>query len=90
MRIRHDALGAAALGKVIAKTWADNGFKVRLLADPAGVLKAEGLSTPAGATVKIVENTDTVFNLVLPAKPTDLSDEEMGAVSGGFTGCRGF
>jgi hypothetical protein len=45
---------------------------------------AEGLAPPAGVSVKILENTDTVFNLVLPAKPTDLSDEDMDAVSGGF------
>jgi hypothetical protein len=77
-----------ALGKLIAKAWADEAFKARLLADPAGVLTAEGLAPPAGVSVKILENTDTVFNLVLPANPTDLSDEDMGAVSAGFSGCR--
>jgi hypothetical protein len=79
---------AKALSKLIAKTWADDGFKARLLADPAGVLTAEGLAPPAGVSVKILENTDTVFNLVLPAKPTDLSDQDMDAIAGGeFCSC---
>jgi hypothetical protein len=73
-----------ALSKLIAKTWTDEAFKARLLADPAGVLMAEGLSIPAGVSVKVVENTDTVFNLVLPPKPTDLSDTDMDAISAGF------
>ena len=72
-----------ALGKLIAKTWADDGFKASLLADPAGVLTAEGLQVPAGVSVKVVENTDTIFNLVLPPKPTDLSDTDMDAISAG-------
>jgi hypothetical protein len=82
-----------ALGKLIAKTWADGAFKARLLADPAGVLTAEGLQIPAGVSVKVVENTDTVFNLVLPSKPADLSDADMDAFSAGgrtyYTTCGG-
>jgi len=72
------------MGQLIAKCWADEAFKAKLLADPAAVLKAEGAELPEGVTIKAVENTDTVFHLVIPAAPTgDLSDEDLDAVAGG-------
>ena len=74
-----------AVGKVIAKAWADEGFKARLLADPAAVLAAEGLQTPAGVTLKVLENTAGVFNLVLPVRPAELSDSDLDQVAGGFS-----
>ena len=46
------------LSQIIAKCWADEGFKQKLLADPAATLAAEGTPLPAGLTVKAVENTD--------------------------------
>ena len=82
---------AKQMNKIIAKCWADEGFKKKLLADPAATLKAEGADVPAGLTVKAVENTEKVFYLVIPAKPTDLSDEDLDKVAGGtfcpLTGC---
>jgi hypothetical protein len=75
-----------ALGQLIAKCWADEGFKQKLLADTMATLKAEGAELPAGLTVKAVENTDQVFHLVIPAKPkTDLSDADLDKVAGGWT-----
>lgn len=71
------------IGQLIAKCWADESFKQKLLADPAATLKAEGMELPAGLSVKAQENTDQVFHLVIPAKPTDLSDEDLGKVDGG-------
>jgi hypothetical protein len=72
-----------AIGKVIAKAWADDAFKARLLADPAAVLTAEGAPPPPGVSVKVVENTATLFTLVVPAKPTDLSDDDIDQLSAG-------
>jgi hypothetical protein len=57
--------------QVIAKTWADDDFKRRLLTDPVCALGVEGIDIPAGLEVRVVENTDRVFYLVLPAKPAD-------------------
>ncbi|MFV3127226.1 NHLP leader peptide family RiPP precursor [Niveispirillum sp. KHB5.9] len=76
-----------AASKIIAKAWADDGFKARLLADPAAVLKAEGLEIPAGIAVRVVEETSTTRTLVLPARPTDLSDDELDSVDGGGVAC---
>jgi hypothetical protein len=73
--------------QLIAKCWADEGFKHKLLADPTATLKAEGVELPAGLSIKVVENTDKVFHLVIPAKPTDLSDEDLDNVTAG--GCMG-
>ncbi|TWB15506.1 putative ribosomally synthesized peptide [Nitrospirillum amazonense] len=75
---------AKAYGRVVAKAWADDAFKARLLADPVTVLKGEGVDIPAGMAVTVAENTATACTLVLPARPADLSDEELDVVSGGF------
>ena len=69
--------------QLIAKCWADEAFKRQLLANPAETLKNEGLEVPEGVQVQVVENTPQVFNLVIPAPPTDLSDEDLGEVAGG-------
>ena len=74
------------IGQIIVKSWADEGFKQRLLKDPAAVLKEEGLVIPQGLDLRVVENTDSVFYLVLPKPPLhsdELSEEEMGKAAGG-------
>jgi hypothetical protein len=71
------------MGQVIAKCWADEGFKRKLLTDPTTTLKAEGVELPAGRSYKAVENTDTVVHLVIPAKPTELSDADLDMAVGG-------
>lgn len=76
---------AKKMSQIIAKCWADETYKQKLLADPGAALKAEGMELPADLTVKALENTDKVFNLVIPAKPTDLSDDDLDMVSGGNT-----
>jgi hypothetical protein len=71
------------ISELIAKCWADEGFKQKVLADPAATLRAEGLELPADLSYVAHENTDKVFHLVIPAKPTDLSDELLDQVVGG-------
>ena len=72
--------------QIIAKCWADEHFKQRLLADPAETLKQEGIKVPAGVMVKVVENTAQVVNLVIPQRPTDLDDEALIIATGGGNG----
>lgn len=74
------------LAKVIAKAWSDDGFHTRLLADPTATLAAEGVDVPEGARVVVLENTDDVVHLVIPAKPTELTDDQLDSVAGGFSG----
>jgi hypothetical protein len=73
--------------QIVARAWADEAFKRRLLADPAAVLKEHGVELPTGIQVKVVVNTDRVVYLTLPLRPTDLerglSAEELAQVVGG-------
>ena len=69
--------------KIIAKAWADDDFKRRLLADPVAALRAEGVDVPAGINISVVENTADRFTFVLPRKPKDeLSERELATASG--------
>lgn len=68
---------AKKIGQLIAKCWSDDSFKQKLLSDPKSVLKENGVDIPEGLEVKLVENTDKVFHLVIPAKPDELSDEDL-------------
>ena len=72
------------MSQLIAKCWADEGFKKKLLADATATLKGAGEELPAGLTFKAVENTDKVIHLVIPPRPTDLSDEDLDAAVGGM------
>lgn len=71
------------LSQLIAKCWADESFKRKLLANTEATLSAEGVELPAGLSVKVLENTDKVFHLVIPPKPTELSDQDLDKVAGG-------
>jgi hypothetical protein len=71
------------ISQLIAKCWADEGFKKKVLADPAKTLRAERMEFRDDLSYVAHENTDKVFHLVIPAKPTELSDEDLAHVAGG-------
>jgi hypothetical protein len=58
-------------GKLVARAWSDPAFKKRLVADPKTVLHEQGIAVPAGAEIRVVENTDTVVYVNLPRQPED-------------------
>ncbi|MDP2846696.1 MAG: NHLP leader peptide family RiPP precursor [Humidesulfovibrio sp.] len=75
--------------KIVAKAWADEDYKQRLLADAAAVLKAEGVDVPEGVAFKCLEATETQAWLVLPLMPTDVGgvsegEERLAAGGGNF------
>ncbi len=73
------------MGQIVAKAWANDGFKQRLFGDASAVLREEGVEVPPGVEVRVVEDTARVFHLVLPLKPdTELTDEQLNSVVGGF------
>jgi len=78
---------AATLQRIVAKAWADDGFKAALLADAPAALAAEGVTLPAGLKLRVVENTATDVTFILPPRPGDtLPDEALGDVAGGLIG----
>jgi hypothetical protein len=60
----------------VARAWADEDYKKRLMFDSAKVLKEEEIDVPAGMKIKVVENTQELIYLVLPAAP----DSEDGSI----------
>jgi hypothetical protein len=71
--------------QLVAKAWADEKLRERLLSDPMTVMEEHGLCVPPGIQVKIVQNTAGVIHLPLPPKPTpaEISEEDLSqAVTG--------
>jgi len=77
---------AAKINKIIAQAGVDNTFRERLQSDPSVTLRQEGVELPAGVNVRIVENTDDVFYLVLPKRAVkdEVSEKELSAVAAGL------
>jgi len=70
-------------GQIVAKAWADEAFKGRLLSDPQAVLREHGLEMAPGVRVIVHEDTEQVRNLVLPATPAgELTEEELAPTAG--------
>ncbi len=62
--------------RIVARAWSDEEFKKRLLADPTGVFKEEGVDLPEGMQVKAFEDTPSTHHFVLPPKPDTLPSED--------------
>jgi len=58
-----------AYGKIVAKAWADEGFKQRLLSDATTALRENGIDVPEGAKFMVAKSMNTLIHLILPAKP---------------------
>jgi hypothetical protein len=71
--------------ELVVQVWADEKFKRQLLDNPVEVLLEHGIEVSAGMEIRVVENTEKVTYLVLPAKPvediTGLTSSQMGAVA---------
>jgi hypothetical protein len=62
--------------KIIAKAWADETFKQKLLTNPLETLKEQGVSIPPGVNVCVVESTANLYYFVLPPKPDGIDITE--------------
>lgn len=76
-------------GKVIAKSWSDDGYKQQLLNDPRSALSEMGVDLPADLEITVSEQKPGELHLVLPPKPAsgELSTESLQSISGGFCSC---
>jgi hypothetical protein len=70
--------------QLVARAWADDGFRGRLKADPhAAVLEATGITVPQSITIEVVEETAEKGYLVIPVNRVAISDEDLEAAIGG-------
>jgi len=84
---------------IVARAWADEDFKGRLLADPRAVLCENGMEIEPDVPVSVIEATETVDydqalmnvrRFILPANPGgDLCEEELGPVGVAYCYCGG-
>lgn len=75
------------IAKIIQRCWEDDAFKARFIAQPNAILKEEGVDVPAGLEIKVVQNTENVQYLAIPAKATgQLTDNALDGVVGGAGG----
>jgi len=76
---------ARTAGGIIARAMTDGPYRQKLLADPRGALREEGVELPGELEVRVVENTPRVLHLVLPAReqPERLSEADLEQVVGG-------
>ena len=70
-------------GQVVAQAWSDDSFKQRLLSDPEAALSERGLPVQGGKKIRVVEDTADTVHVVLPAKPDELSDDQLDQAAGG-------
>ena len=75
------------LEQLIGRAWRDEGFKSRLVQNPAGAVQEEfGFKVPDFIKVKVLEETADTRYIVLPyraAANDELMDQELEAVAGG-------
>ena len=62
----------------------DPDFRAKLRAEPAAVLAEQGVAVASGIDLRLVENSDRVYHVVLPPNPSSrLSDSSLSGVAGG-------
>jgi hypothetical protein len=71
--------------KVIAQAWSDQDYKRRLVDDPGGALADAGAKMPDGVQLRVVDDSDTLKHLVIPAAPGEgeIAEQDLEQVSGG-------
>jgi len=55
--------------QIVAKAWGNEVYRQRLLRDPKGTLRSEGLEIADDVEVKVLEDTPKLVHFVIPVKP---------------------
>jgi hypothetical protein len=71
------------IAQLATKAMTDATFKKLFLENPLATLKAEVGEAPEGLEIKVLENSNKVFHLVLPQNSSELSDGDLDGVAGG-------
>jgi hypothetical protein len=69
--------------QLVAQARADKTLKLRLIDTPIVVLREHGINVRQGLDIRVVENTDKVVYLKLPAE-AELTDRELDGIVGGL------
>jgi hypothetical protein len=74
--------------KLVARAWADEGFRERLRADPhAAVAEETGFAVPESIEIEVLEETPEKAYLVIPLNRVAISDEQLDVAGGGYCTC---
>ena len=60
-----DSRGIENGQEIVARAWTDPAYKARLLAEPMAVIQEMGIDMEHQPEVKVVENTDSVHNVIV-------------------------
>lgn len=90
----QQTISGKSWSRIVARAWADDDFRDRLLSDPRAVLRENGIETEDEVRVSVAEAGEAVadhdiLHLVLPPPPSDLSEEELLPVGVAYCGCGG-
>jgi Nitrile hydratase, alpha chain len=69
--------------KLVARAWADEGFRQRLRADPrTAVAEETGVSVPDSIEIEVLEETPEKAYLVIPLNRVEIADEQLDLAGG--------
>ena len=70
--------------KIVARAWADEGFRERLKSDPrAAVAEETGVTVPDSVALEVLEETPDKAYLVIPSNRTAIADDDLDLAGGG-------
>lgn len=69
------------LSSVVHQAVTDPAFRAQLLANPSATLQRAGISIPAGASLKVVEPTQSLRYAIVPARPDGISDADLATLT---------
>lgn len=65
------------VGKVIASAWMSDDYLAKLRTDPHAALAEHGIDVPRDRKIKVVEDSADTIHVVVPQRPSHLSDEDL-------------
>lgn len=72
------------LAEIIKKCQENEEFKKRFMEEPRELMQEMGIKVPEGKEIKVLENTDDLIHVVLPAQfQGELCDDDLDGVAGG-------
>jgi hypothetical protein len=74
--------------KLVARAWADDAFRERLISNPEEVLREFGFEVPEGKQLKLIEaDTETTIYFILPTRPSGAFSDSAVDAKAGISAC---